>query len=138
MAIRGYATNALNAGESLRDDNIILTLECDDTITKGIFVELVTGGHCKAADATVGGPVGIALGSGVDGSEIQVLIAGIGSVTADATGVTIGDYIKPDANGKADVATYATDDIVALALNNSGAGGVAAVLLQSVSLDTNT
>ena len=138
MAIRGYATNALNAGESLRDDNIILTLECDDTITKGIFVELVTGGHCKAADATVGGPVGIALGSGVDGSEIQVLIAGIGSVTADATGVTIGDYIKPDSNGKADVATYATDDIVALALNNSGAGGVAAVLLQSVSLDTNT
>lgn len=138
MAIRGYATNALNAGESLRDDNIILTLECDDTITKGIFVELVTGGHCKAADATVGGPVGIALGSGVDGSEIQVLIAGIGSVTADATGVTIGDYIKPDANGKADVATYASDDIVALALNNSGAGGVAAVLLQSVSLDTNT
>jgi len=138
MAIRGYAINPLNAGESLRDDNIILTLECDDTITKGIFVELVTGGHCKAADATVGGPVGIALGSGVDGSEIQVLIAGIGSVTADATGVTIGDYIKPDANGKADVATYATDDIVALALNNSGAGGVAAVLLQSVSLDTNT
>ena len=138
MAIRGYATNALNAGESLRDDNIILTLECDDTITKGIFVELVTGGHCKAADATVGGPVGIALGSGVDGTEIQVLVAGIGSVTADATGVTIGDYIKPDANGKADVATYASDDIVALALNNSGAGGVAAVLLQSVSLDTNT
>ena len=42
MAIRGYATNPLNAGESLRDDNIILTLECDDTITKGIFVELVT------------------------------------------------------------------------------------------------
>ena len=138
MAIRGYATNALNAGESLRDDNIILTLECDDTITKGIFVELVTGGHCKAADATVGGPVGIALGSGVDGSEIQVLVAGIGSVTADATGVTIGDYIKPDANGKADVATYTSDDIVALALSNSGAGGVAAVLLQSVSLDTNT
>lgn len=138
MAIKGYASNPLKAGESLRADNIILTLEADDAITKGIFVELVTGGHCKAADATVGGPVGIALGSGVDGSFIQVLVAGIGSVTADATGVTIGDFIKPDANGKADVATYATDDIVALALSNSGAGGVAAVLLQSVSLDTNT
>ena len=138
MAIRGFASNTLNAGESLSADNLILTLECDDTIVKGIFVELVTGGHCKAADASVSGPIGIALASGVDGSFIQVLVAGIGSVTADATGVTIGDFIKPDSNGKADVATYGTDDIVAIALNNSGAGGVAAVKLQAISLDTNT
>ncbi len=138
MAIRGFASNTLVAGESLSADNLIVTLECDDTITKGIFVELVTAGHCKAADATVGGPIGIALGSGVDGSEIQVLVSGIGSVTADSTGVTIGDFIKPDASGHADVATYGTDAVVGLALNASGASGVAAVKLQAISPDVST
>lgn len=136
MAIKGYASNTLNAGQSLRSDNLIVQLEADNTITKGIFVELVTAGHVKAADATVGGHIGIALASGADGDVIPVMIAGIGTVTCDATGCALGDYIKPDANGKADVAALAADDICALALGTGAANGTVPVMLMMISANT--
>lgn len=137
-SIKGYATKALKAGQSLRSDNLIEYLEADDTIAQGIFVELVTSGHVKAADATVGGHIGIALGAGVDGDVIPVLVAGFGTVTCDATGCALNDYLKPDSSGKADVAAIATDTICALALGTGAANGVVPVKLMMISLDTNT
>ena len=133
MAIKGFATNALVAGESIESGNLIEYLEADETIAKGIFVELVTAGHVKAAKATVGGPIGIALKAGADGDVIPVLVRGIGTVTCDATGCALNDFIKPDANGKADVAAFGTDDIVALAVSAGAANGVAAVMLEAIS-----
>lgn len=142
-SITGFDNITYEAGEAVgADSNEIWYLTATEAITKGLFVELGTGatsGKCEVADATVGGHIGIALkAAAASGDVIPVLVAGYGTVTADATGVKIGDYIKPDSSGKADVAAIATDTVVALAANNSGAGGVAVVKLMMISLDTNT
>lgn len=137
MAITGYSSISYEAGEAVEARvGDIAELTADAAITKGTFVKLVTAGHVTTQNATVAGPVGIALNSVASGKIARVLISGIGTVTADATGVTVNDFIKPDANGKADVAALHTDDIVGIALNASGANGVAVVKLGLISKDS--
>ena len=134
----GFSGITYTAGESLLPDNEVWWLESDATIAKGLFVELVTAGHFKLADATPAAHIGISLAASVDGDVVPILVKGTGTVTADATGVAIGDYVVPDAAGKADVATLGTTGVCGLCKNASGAAGVAVVELMSISIDTDT
>lgn len=130
MATTGYSSIKYEAGEVV-DAKVgdIAELTADAAITKGTFVKLVTGGHASTQNATVTGPVGIALNSVASGAIARVLISGVGTVTADATGVTVNDYVTPDANGKAKKATYGTDKCIGFNMNTSGASGVSVVRL---------
>lgn len=133
MAAKGINDNPIVAGESLRADNLVVRLIANGAITKGTFVELVTDGHVKAATATVGGPIGIALESAAQANdEIVVLIEGIGSVTCDSTGCNLGDFLMPNASGNADVATLGTNTIVGLAVSDGPANGTVSVLLRMI------
>ena len=134
----GFSGITYTAGESLLPDNEIWWLESDATIAKGVFVELVTAGHFKLADATPAARVGISLAASTDGDIVPILVKGTGTVTADAVGVAIGDFVVPDAAGKADVATLNTTAVVGICKNASGAAGVAVVELMTVSIDTDT
>jgi len=128
----GFSGITYTAGESLMPGNEIWYLESDGTIAKGVFVELVTAGHFKLAGVVPAAHIGIALKASVDGDVVPVLVKGTGTVTADATGVAIGDYVVSDVAGKADVATLGTSAVVGICKNASGAGGVAVVELMTV------
>lgn len=136
--ITGFAGVSYKAGEVVDcTSNEIWELTTDAAITKGRFVKIVTAGHVTTQNATVAGHVGIALDdASAAGKKIRVLVSGIGTVLADTNGTAIGDYVKPDANGKADVATYGTDDIVGLSYNASNPNGVAVVKLMMISKDS--
>ena len=138
MAITGFNGIPYEAGENVRPTmSIVGELAAQAAITKGLFVKLVSDGKVNTQDATVAGPVGIALDAAASGANARVLIDGIGTVTV-GTEVKIGDYVKVDANGKAAPATYGTDDIVGITLGGAAAGGVAVVMLKAIRKDTTT
>jgi hypothetical protein len=134
----GFSGITYTAGESLLPDNEIWWLESDATIAKGVFVELVTAGHFKLAGATPAAHVGISLKSSADGDVVPILVKGTGTVTTDATGTAIGDYVFPTAAGLADVATLGTTAVVGLCKNASGASGIAVVELMTVTTKEST
>lgn len=130
--VRPFMTDCNVAGESLQSDNLIMQLQADGTIAKGRIVELVTAGHVKQATATIAGPIGIALSNAVAGDNIPVMIQGIGSVSVDATGIAINDFITADASGNATKATFGTDEIVGIAVSAGAANGAVAMLINQI------
>ena len=132
-SVTGFDSITYEAGEAVgADSNEIWYLTTTAAVTKGTFVQLASAGTCAPATATVGGHVGIALKTVASGAVCPVLVAGYGTVTADATGVKIGEYVKPTAAAVASKATFGTDKIVGIAANASGANGVAVIKLMAL------
>lgn len=129
-SITGFSSVNYEAGEAVGvDSNHIWQLTATAAITKGTFVAIAAGGTAAPQGATVASLVGIALADIASGSEGPVLVEGIGTVIADATGVSIGAFVKPDANGYASAAAYGAEGVVGIACNASGAGGAAVIRL---------
>ena len=129
-SITGFSSVNYEAGEAVGvDSNHIWQLTATAAITKGTFVAIAAGGPAAPQGATVASLVGIALADIASGSEGPVLVEGIGTVIADATGVSIGAFVKPDASGHASAAAYGDEGVVGIACNASGAGGAAVIRL---------
>jgi len=84
-------------------------------------VEISDEGEVGLADADTDFAVGILQDDPDNGEEAEVMVTGVSKVATQVTGISAGDYLTWDANGRVDNVTTGEDTIIGIALEDSPA-----------------